>query len=139
SVRIAHLEVSASGDRKILLPIDLIGHRGSVDPGAEVVSPELLARLRIEGIEPAITFTHEDNASSRRQGAPNQRLGRFVLPGYLATLPVQRDERTVLNSAGCNVRERTAEANEARNAPRRLRSEVHQLVHRQDIEIVCLR
>src|SRR3984885_7027314 len=136
---ISHLEVAPGSNREVLLAIHLIGDRGSVDTGTQVIAPEALAGLRIERVERAVAFAHEHEVSRRRQYPADQGLWGFVLPGDLAGLDIQRDEGTILNPIGRDVGERAAEANETGRALGRLGREAHQLVHRHDVQIVRFR
>src|SRR5271170_3860157 len=93
----SHLEVSAGGDRDVLLAIHLVGDGRGVHAGPEVIAPDALAGLRVEGIEPAVAFAHEHEVPARGQNPADQGLRGLVLPGDLARLDIEGDEGTVLN------------------------------------------
>src|SRR6476659_4319487 len=78
------LVVAAGGDRHVLLAADHVRHRWSVDTGAAIKFPQLLAGLRVEGLEPAVGLAVEDHAAGGGEHAADERLRRLLLPRDLA-------------------------------------------------------
>ena len=112
TVRIRHLEVATCGDCDILFAVHLVGDGRSVDPGAEVITPDAITGPGVEGVEPAVAFAHEDQVAGRCQSAADQWLWRGVLPRDLPCLDVQCDKWAILNPVFRHIRERAAETNE---------------------------
>src|SRR5271166_929235 len=92
----AALELIAAGrDGDVLLAVDLVDHRRCVGAETGLESPQLLAGLGVERQKIAVGFAAEDKAAGgyRRTTAAADAVRRFVLPGDLVGLRVDRRER----------------------------------------------
>src|SRR5690606_37934897 len=82
-VRALDTDTAASADRDVLHAVHLVGHRVSRDDGAEDRFPQDLAGSGVEGTEPTVYVTDEDQAAAGRQDG-HESSGLLVLPQQLA-------------------------------------------------------
>src|SRR5262249_48804123 len=95
AVRAALKLIAASRDGDVLLAVDLVDHRRCVGAKTGLEPPQLLASLGVERQKMAVGLAaeHEAAGGHRRATAAADAVRRFVLPGDLIGLRVDRRER----------------------------------------------
>src|SRR5436309_7608529 len=94
AVSTANRSIATRSDGDVLLAVHLVHHRRCVGSKAGLEPPQLFTRLGIQRQEVTVRFTAKDEAASRNRRAspcPNA-IRRFVLPGDLVRLDIDRRE-----------------------------------------------